>query len=140
MNRNLQDPRNLASERATIRRRVKQMYQWLNQRLWGKCYSLIDPKLQEKSSVDRAAYEQSLSAFLQCYGEVRPWFIRTNLHLDARRNKHDDRPFAYVYVVWQDQKHGFHMFRERWVKHSGQWYTRVVGLVPNSRNAADTPD
>lgn len=40
------------------------------------------------------------------------------------------RPFAYVYVVWKDAAKEFHLFRDRWVKDGGQWFTRVVGLVP----------
>ena len=56
----------------------------------------------------------------------------SSLHGDARTVGSDRRPFAYVYVVWQDEAHGFHMFRERWVKDRGWWFTRVVGLVPNS--------
>jgi len=65
------------------------------------------------------------------YGSVHPWETRLSLHLDAGPTQQDKRPFAYVYVVWQDDCHGFHMFRERWIKEKGEWFTRVVGLVPN---------
>ena len=69
--------------------------------------------------------------FKDAHGSVNPWHIRISLHVDASLNKHDKRPFAHVYVVWQDKSHDFHMFRERWIKDSGRWYSRVVGLVPN---------
>jgi hypothetical protein len=112
------------------------MYEWFNQESWEKCFSLIDPHLSGASKVQLPAYAQSLQAFKQVYGAIRPWHIRISLHLDGASNKHDARPFAYVYVVWQDEAHGFHMFRERWVKESGRWYTRVAGLVPNRQESA----
>lgn len=83
-----------------------------------------------ESKVDSAAYSGSLRKFKEAYGSINPWYIRISLHLDATSSKRDQRAFAYVYIVWQDEAHGFHMFRERWVKHFGRWYTRVVGLVP----------
>jgi hypothetical protein len=38
-----------------------------------------------------------------------------SLHTRGSRPATDDRAFAYVYVVWQDERHEFHMFKERWV-------------------------
>jgi hypothetical protein len=113
------------------------MYEWFNQELWEKCFSLIDPQLVERSGVHLPVYCETLQTFKKTYGRVRPWHIRINLHLDASSNKHDKRPFAYVYVVWQDDSHGFHMFRERWIKHDGKWFTRVVGLVVNQQEQAN---
>src|SRR5438477_1334694 len=117
-----------AAERKALRRRVKQMYDWFNQALWEKCFSLIDPKLREQAKVRLPLYADRLRAFKEVYGRINPWHVRISLHLDPSANKHDERPFAYVYVIWQDEAHGFHMFRERWVKHSDRWFTRVVGL------------
>jgi hypothetical protein len=116
------------------------MYAWFNQESWDKCFTLIDPKLTAQSKPPSADYSERLRAFKHCYGSIRPWYIRISLHLDASSNKRDSRPFAYVYVVWQDEAHGFHMFRERWVKDSGRWFTRVVGLVPNRHESAPAPD
>ena len=107
------------------------MYGWFNEELWAKCFSLIDPKLREQGGVELSGYAEGLKAFKEYYGSIRPWHVRVSPHLQASSNKHDPRPFAYVYVIWQDDAHAFHMFRERWVKHSGRWFTRVVGLVPN---------
>jgi hypothetical protein len=66
--------------------------------------------------------------------------IRISLHLHQQSNKHDDRPFAYVYVVWQDDAKEFRMFRERWVKHLGRWFTRVVGLLPSRQEPSRSRD
>jgi hypothetical protein len=107
------------------------MYDWFNRGQWDKCFAMIDPKLQDESKVIFPTYASGLQTFKDAYGSVNPWYTRINLHLDASSSKHDKRPFAYVYIVWQDPARGFHMFRERWVKHAGHWYTRVVGLVPN---------
>jgi hypothetical protein len=124
------------SEREALRRRIRKMYDWFNRGLWEKCFTLIDPQLIKRSRVDLPAYSERLRAFKEVYGGICPWHIIISMHLDERSNKHDQRPFAYVYVVWQDAAHGFHMFRERWVKESNRWYTRVVGLVPNSQESA----
>jgi hypothetical protein len=97
---------------------------------------LVDPKLREKGAVDFATYSDSMSAFKKCYGEITPWYVRINTHLDASTNKNDDRPFAYVYVIWQDDRRSFHIFKERWVKQAGHWFTRVVGLVANQIEAS----
>ena len=123
------------SERTAIRRKVKQFYQAFNREQWFRCFAMIDPKLA-KERIGAATYAASLGEFKECYGEVRSWYMRTSLHMDIRNNKRDARPFAFVYIVWQDSRNEFHMFRERWVQDAGQWYTRVVGLVVN-RAAAD---
>src|SRR5262245_17529771 len=130
MNRAIHSP-NAASERKALRRRVKQLYDWFNQGLWENCFSLIDPELRDQKKVRLSIYSERLRAVKAAYGRVDPWYIRISPHLDTSSNKHDQRPFAYVYVVWQDDQHGFHMFKERWVKPSGRRFTRVVGLVPN---------
>ncbi len=51
-------------------------------------------------------------------------------------NHADPRPFAYVYIYWQDHRHAFRLFRERWVHDGGKWYTRVVGLVFHDASGA----
>jgi hypothetical protein len=116
------------------------MYECLNGGLWERCFALIDPKLREQGKVQLPAYSAALQEFKEVYGTIRPWHVQLSLHLDASSNKHDGRPFAYVYIVWQDEVHGFHMFRERWVKHEDHWFTRVVGLVPNRQESVRTQD
>jgi hypothetical protein len=128
--------RHEASERQALRSRVKQWYAWFNRGLWEKCFSLIDPNLTEQSKVQLPAYAERLQTFKQVYGSINPWFVRISLHLEATAPQRDRRPFACVYVVWQDEAHRFHMLRERWVKDDGRWFTRVIGLVPNRGEAA----
>jgi hypothetical protein len=135
MSRAAHPPSNETSEREALRRRVKQLYECFNRGLWERCFALIDPRLRSASKVDSADYANSLQAFKETYGAINPWYIRISVHVDSSSNKHDARPFANVYVVWQDAVHGFHMFRERWVKESGRWFTRVVGLVPNRQGS-----
>lgn len=127
-----------SSERVGLRRRVKQFYRRFNEEAWAACYSLIDPQLTEQGKVELATYSERMQAFKKVYRSVRLWLTRVSLHLDASSNPRDKRPFAYVYVIWQDDAHGFHMFRERWIKDNGRWFTRVVGLVPNSQKADST--
>src|SRR5262249_32700077 len=112
MSRVTKSPRSAAGREA-LRTRVYQMYERFNQWAWDKCFALIDPKLREQARVEWQAYADSLRRFQEVYGKIEPWYIRLSLHVEASSNKHDARPFAYVYVVWQDQAHPFHMFRER---------------------------
>lgn len=128
------------SERETLRKRVKQFYLRFNEEDWADCYSLIDPQLTQQGKVDQSAYAERMQAFKNVYGRVQLWLTRLSLHLDVSAKQRDRRPFAYVYVIWQDDAHGFHMFRERWVKENGRWFTRVVGLVPNKAQAGSAPD
>ena len=116
------------------------MYDWFNRGLWEKCFSSIDPRIREKSRVKLPLYVEGLQEFKKAYGAIRPWHVRISLYLDASSSKHDDGPFAYVYTVWQDDTNGFHMFRERWVRHGNRWFTQVVGLVVNRQEAAGNHD
>lgn len=124
-----------SSRREALRKRVRQLYEWYNERAWDKCFSLVDPKLRAQARCEKQAYADSLGRFMEFHGKVQPWHLRINLHLDASSNKQDPRPFAYVYLVWQDEACAFHMFRERWVEDGGRWFTRVVGLVANTKSA-----
>lgn len=128
-------PASVRTNRAALRRRVSAMIRDLNAGRWDRCFARIDPRLRAADKVEQATYADQFERFRAAHGEVAPWHTRINLHLDATKNKHDPRPFAYVYIVWQDAGKGFHLFRERWVYDGGDWYTRVVGLLP----AQDTP-
>lgn len=121
------------AERAALRRRIKGFYQKFNRGDWQGCYSRIDPRLRLERKVDESQYSDSLAAFQQGYGAIDIWHSRVNLYLDVKNNKHDERPFAYVYIFWQDASKAFHVFRERWVLDSGRWYSRVVGLVTHQQ-------
>ncbi len=131
MSRSLQSSRLDSSERRALHNRVQAFYAHLNREHWDQCFAMIDPQLTQQGKVKLAAYAQRLAEFKAVYGLVRPWFTRLSLHLGAKTNRRDSQPFAYVYVIWQDASHAFHMFRERWVKADGAWFTRVVGLVAN---------
>lgn len=117
--------------RGALRRRALRWYDRFNSQKWSDCFKLVDPRLTNSGKVGQETYTRSLREFLDCYGSVRPWHVRVSLHLTDSRPASDPRPFAYVYTVWQDQRHEFHMFRERWVLEGRNWYTRVAGLVVN---------
>jgi hypothetical protein len=132
--------RSATAERQALRRRVKQMHAWFNRGRWERCFSLIDPVLREKGRVELPTYAERLQEFKEVYGAIHLWYVRISLYLDGSVNKHDPRPFAYVYVVWKDDAHRFHVFQERWVRHEDHWFTRVVGLIPDRQDAAGNQD
>ena len=117
------------AQKSALKRRIRALYQKYNQEDRERCYQFLDPRLREKTGVEFARYADSLGDFKRQYGQVRIWHLDVNLYLDARANRHDERPFAYGYVFWRDDHQAFHVFRERWVLDLGRWYTRVVGLV-----------
>jgi hypothetical protein len=121
------------SERGALRKRVRQFYVRFNDEDWAGCYSLLDPQLTEGKKVELATYSERMRVFKEVYGSVKLWLVRLNLHLAPSPTQRDKRPFAYAYVIWQDDTHAFHLFRERWIKDGDRWFTRVVGLVPNKQ-------
>ena len=140
MKRSVPTAKSVDAGREALRRRVKQFYLSFNREDWDECYSLIDPQLTQAGKVRLDTYSERMRSFKEAYGRVRPWMTRLSLHPDAAPTQRDKRPFAYVYLIWQDDANGFHMFRERWIKDGGTWFTRVVGLVPNGPKAGSTPD
>lgn len=123
--------RKVALAKSVLRRRVMRWYDRLNRQRWSDCFALVDPRLTTSGKVRAETYSHSLLSFQNRYGAIHPWHVRISLHLTSSRPSSDPRPFAYVYTVWQDERHEFHMFRERWVQDGDNWFTRVVGLVVN---------
>jgi hypothetical protein len=121
-----------------LRRRVRALYRAFNRADWARCFAFIDPKLRDAGRVEPATHADAMGTFRQTFGDVRIWHIDISLSEDAQSNKIDGRPFAYVYVFWQDDRSGFHVFRERWIVDGGQWYTRVVGLVASEHGSRPT--
>jgi hypothetical protein len=122
-------------QRQALRRRIQQFYRRFNKGAWQDCFAIIDPQLTQTGKVDPAAYAELIQVFKQAYRSVKPRWIDLSMHLDASPKQRDKRPFAYAYILWQDERHAFHMFRERWVQENGKWFTRVVGLLPNQQEA-----
>jgi hypothetical protein len=123
-------PQRASSERDSLRRRVRRWYDCFNHEKWHDCYALVDPELTTTGKVVRQNYLESLAQFKEQYGNIKRWHVRISMHLHEPKAVADKRPFAYVYVFWQDASHNFHVFRERWVRKGTEWYSRVAGLVP----------
>src|SRR5690349_4496590 len=115
------------SQDAWLTRRVKGLYKAFNGRHWRECFDYLDPSLRSGARVTPENYAQSLAAFREHYGTIDVRHIEKSLHLKPSKHQQDKRPFAYVYVFWQDAHKQFHLFRERWVKDGSRWYTRVAG-------------
>ena len=131
MKQRAKSPKKEALAKGALRRRVMRWYDCFNSQRWSDCYRILDPRLTSSGKVNAETYTRSLRTFHSRYGAIRPWHLRISLHLAGSRPASDPRPFAYVYTVWQDARHEFHMFRERWVLDGKRWHTRVAGLVVN---------
>ena len=119
----------ITAAKERVRSRIRRFYESFGKREWGKCYEFVDPELRD-GTVNRAKYVQSLSAFFKRFGPIAVTTIDDiEVFSKVTNNPHDGRDFAYAVVVWQDKRHERHLLRERWVKSSGHWYSRRVGLV-----------
>jgi len=95
-----------------LRRRIRSFCQAFNRGDWARCFDFVDPTLRNQGRIEFAQYAESLAAFRAYYGKIDIWHLRANIH-GRKSAKHDDRAFAYVYVFWQDDRNGLHVFRER---------------------------
>ncbi len=114
--------------KALLRQRIHAFYAHFNQENWQGCFRFLDPALRDKAKVELEKYAVSLANFKHYYGLIRPLFMEIKLITNVQ-SRTDARDFAYVAVFWKDSKNAYHLFRERWVKDKGRWFTRVVGLV-----------
>jgi hypothetical protein len=122
----------IRSDTAPLRQRIRRFYRHLNHGDWAECFAHLDPRLRHADKVHLQQYRQVLMEFQDHYGTIDIWYLRVSLHA-ANTARTDRRTFAYVYILWQDAHKGLHLFRERWVKDHGRWYSRVVGLVVHER-------
>jgi len=111
------------------------MLRSLNDKQWDRCFALTDPKLRADNRLTPEEHAENLACFMQVHGSIRPWHVKISLHLEGAKKQRDPRPFAFVYIIWQDKRNAFQMFRDRWVEDNGRWYTRVAGLMPDRRAA-----
>jgi hypothetical protein len=125
------------AQRSALRRRLAGFYSAFNKEDWRGCFEYVDPRLRAESRVELGTYSASLGRFFESYGPVRRIYSKIDLYLHVTTNRHDDRAFAYVIVLWQDKHHIPHIFRERWVRDKDEWYTRVAGLVAHTRTAGE---
>lgn len=116
---------------ATIKRRIREFYRRLNRRQFGRCYSLIDPRLRDNpGTVTLFQYEKALGEFLDQIGEVQIREITIHgVHLNEPSKLYEGRDFALCKVVWQDSAGEEHSFSERWVHVESKWYNRSTGLL-----------
>ena len=71
-----------------------------------------------------------MRSFFEAYGPIQEIkILKRTIHAGSPAQA-DSRDFAYLVISWKDHQNQSHQFRERWIKDRGQWFTRVVGLVP----------
>jgi len=117
---------------STLRKKVRQFYEYLNRGELEWCYHALDPCLRATpSAVTQYQYACSLKRFLDEYGRIHVVQIDPiQLHLNEPNRLYNNRDFAMVEVIWEDRLAQRHSFKERWVRdRRGRWYTRSTGLV-----------
>ena len=113
-----------------LKRKISAFYGLLNRKELEPCFRMIDPTVRHDSgSVTLLQYADSLSRFLNHFGEVRIRRIDVQLHLGESNKLYRNRDFAVGQTVWEDQTGEEHTFQERWVRDGKTWYTRSTGFV-----------
>lgn len=128
-------------DRKALRKRIREFYKLFNRGDWSGCLAFLDPRLIAEHRVSSEAYSLRLQEFKNCFGLITPRWIRIFPVPEGAPRQGDPRVFAYAVVVWQDAQHRYHVFQERWVKEDGEWFSRVVGLIPDAmeESRATTP-
>lgn len=122
------------SRRTSLKRRIRQFYNLLNQRDFRRCHEMIDPRIRLKpSSVTLLQYQNSLGEFLDEFGPVDILDISVSLHLNEPSELYEGRDFALGKTVWTDEAGDEHLFAERWVFEGRAWFTRSTGFVTPAR-------
>jgi hypothetical protein len=121
------------NRQSSVKRRIRQFYDLLNQRDLRRCYQMIDPQVRLKpTSVTLYQYENALREFLDRFGSVTVVEISITLHSDEPSVLYGDRDFAIGNTTWVDDLGEQHTFSERWVRQDRAWYTRSTGFVTPS--------
>src|SRR5437868_12130103 len=95
---------NRADNRLTsLKRRIRQFYQLLNQRDFERCHQMIDPRVRlEPSSVTLFQYQNALGQFLDHFGSVEILELAIELHLNEPSQLYEGRDFAVGKTTWVD--------------------------------------
>src|SRR5579862_9665739 len=99
------------NQQAALKRRIRQLYNLLNQGDFARCHQMIDPRVRLKpSSVTLFQYQNALRQFLDHFGVVKVVEISLNLHLDEPTRLYEDRDFATGQTTWTDASGESHVF------------------------------
>jgi hypothetical protein len=118
------------STRASLRRRIRQFYELLNEGDFVHCHQMIDPRIRQKpESVTLLQYENSLHKFFKSIGKIKVVRVDVDLHLNEPSQLYEQRDFAVGQTCWRDKRGEEHIFNERWVREGRIWYTRSTGFL-----------
>ena len=120
----------IVNKQSSLKRRIRQFYNLLNQGDFERCHQMIDPRVRHKpSSVTLFQYENALRQFLDTIGRVKILEVGVDLHLNEPSELSEGRNFAVGKTTWANQPGAQHVFLERWVWENRFWYTRSTGFV-----------
>jgi hypothetical protein len=118
------------TRQSALKRRIRHFYDLLNDRDFGQCHKMIDPRVRAKSSsVTVFQYQNALSDFIVRCGPIEILNISISLHLNEPSKLYEGRDFAVGETTWEDETGERHVFAERWVRQGRVWYTRSTGFV-----------
>ncbi len=124
----------LVSKQSSLKRRIRQFYDLLNQHDFKRCFQMIDPRIRRMpTSVTFFQYENSLSQFLESHGPITIQKVEVTLHLGEPSTLYEDRDFALGKMSWLNEAGELQVFLERWVREGRVWYTRSTGFVASAK-------
>jgi hypothetical protein len=122
---------------SSLKRRMRQFYNLLNEREFAKCHEMIDPRVRHRpESVTLLHYSHAAAEFLDQCGAISVVDSSVVLHLNEPNKLYQDRDFAIGKTMWRDDRGVTHVFAERWVRDGRSWYTRSTGFITAGKVAS----
>jgi hypothetical protein len=126
----------MVNQQSSLKRRIRQFYNLLNQRDFRHCYQLIDPRVRRKPrSVTLFQYENALRQFIDQFGPIKVLEMSITLHVNEPSELYEGRDFAVGKTTCVDEAGERQVLSERWVREGRAWYTRSTGFVTPATSA-----
>lgn len=117
-------------DKRAIRKRVATYFDMFNRTDWSGCRSLIDPTI----GVDPIIFRQNMVRFRDHCRSMYLISMRISLCDSA---KFEQRPLAYVHVVWEDPDGKEWKEQQLWVKNCDKWFSRSTGRIWTGNYCSD---
>jgi len=119
-----------ATSQFSVKRRIRQLYDRINQRDFKRCFQMIDPQIRQvPTSITFYQYESAVAQYLEIHGSITITEVDVKLHIDEPSTLYQDRDFALGKTTWLNEAGEVQYFLERWVREGRAWYTRSTGFV-----------
>jgi hypothetical protein len=112
----------IATKQLSIKRRIRQFYDPLNQHDFKRCFLMVDPRIRRTPiSVTLFQYENSLAQFIDAHGSITIQEVEITLRLGEPSTLYEGRDFAMGKTACLNEAEEPQVFLERWVREGRAW-------------------